>query len=298
MDICEAFKLAMHVAGIETDAPIKADGILHRIYVQGDRKGTLNGWYCLNADRPMVGIFGCWKRGIYQKWCYQKDYHFTSKYCSSLRAKSEAMKLERKCELERIHKECREKSAELWRAALPASGCHSYLVRKGIISFGLRYTKGALLVPVTDLEGNLHGVQSIYPSGDKRYLMGTDKFGHFFQIGVSQDRTLLIAEGYATGASLHMATEHTVVVAFDAGNLEPVAQVFRKRYPECRIIICADIDVTGIDAATKAAQATSAQVLLPKFMQSNSGTDWNDLHKSEGLDTIRRQMEDVGVCHV
>lgn len=35
---------------------------------------------------------------------------------------------------------------------------------------------------------------------------------------------VLMAEGYATAATLHMATGHPVAVAFDAGNLTPVAK--------------------------------------------------------------------------
>ena len=45
------------------------------------------------------------------------------------------------------------------------------------------------------------------------------------------DWIALIAEGYATAASLHEATGLPVIVAFDAGNLLPVAQAIHKRYP-------------------------------------------------------------------
>ena len=34
---------------------------------------------------------------------------------------------------------------------------------------------------------------------------------------------ILVCEGYATGASVHMATSLTTAVCFDAGNLLPVA---------------------------------------------------------------------------
>jgi putative DNA primase/helicase len=40
---------------------------------------------------------------------------------------------------------------------------------------------------------------------------------------------VLIAEGYATAASVHEATGRPVVVAFDAHNLKPVAELFRDR---------------------------------------------------------------------
>ena len=45
------------------------------------------------------------------------------------------------------------------------------------------------------------------------------------------DGLILIAEGYATAASLHQATGHPVAVAFDAGSLAPVSAALRKLIP-------------------------------------------------------------------
>jgi len=53
---------------------------------------------------------------------------------------------------------------------------------------------------------------------------------------------LFICEGFATGASIHEATEATVLVAFDCGNLAAVAAMARLLHPSREIIICADDD--------------------------------------------------------
>ena len=53
---------------------------------------------------------------------------------------------------------------------------------------------------------------------------------------------LIICEGVATGLSLYECTGYPVAVAFDAGNLEPVAKVMRARMPNLRIVIAADDD--------------------------------------------------------
>ena len=63
----------------------------------------------------------------------------------------------------------------------------------------------------------------------------------FHLIGAPQG-ILLIAEGYATAASLHLATGLPVAVAFTAGNIAPVAAELHKRYPRSRLLICADDD--------------------------------------------------------
>ena len=52
----------------------------------------------------------------------------------------------------------------------------------------------------------------------------------------------IICEGYATGASIHEASKETVIVAFDSGNLLPVATSFREKFPSKIIIIAADDD--------------------------------------------------------
>ena len=50
---------------------------------------------------------------------------------------------------------------------------------------------------------------------------------------------MLIAEGYATAATLHELTGMPAIVAFNAGNLMPVAQTWRQLDPDRPIYIAA-----------------------------------------------------------
>ena len=116
---------------------------------------------------------------------------------------------------------------------------------------------------------------------------------------------ILLAEGYATGASLHMATGKPV--AFDAGNLEPVTRKLREKFPNAAITICADNDHQhtrktpdgvepwnkGVELAQKAAQAVGGKVVTPIFTDEERAmglTDFNDLHQSRGLDEVKQQV--------
>lgn len=135
----------------------------------------------------------------------------------------------------------------------------SYLQRKGVKAHGVRFTeKGALVVPMMDTAGRVHGLQFILSKDthaerikktgrDKEYWpTGLVKQGHFFLIGSPDIAGIcLVAEGYATGASLHEATQLPVAVAFDAGNLMPVGEALRKRYKRARLLFCADDDAYG-----------------------------------------------------
>ena len=64
------------------------------------------------------------------------------------------------------------------------------------------------------------------------------------------------------------------IVAFDAGNLLPVAKNIRELSPDSEIIICGDNDLSGVGQrkAKEAALAIGGKVLIPQI----PGADWND----------------------
>ena len=41
----------------------------------------------------------------------------------------------------------------------------------------------------------------------------------------------MLAEGLATGSTLHAATGEAVAICFNCGNLEPVARALRDKFP-------------------------------------------------------------------
>jgi putative DNA primase/helicase len=62
------FRSAMRDAGIVPPEVVEPDGALHRFHVEGDRGGSLNGWYCLHMDGRSAGVFGSWKTGFSSTW--------------------------------------------------------------------------------------------------------------------------------------------------------------------------------------------------------------------------------------
>lgn len=150
-----------------------------------------------------------------------------------------------------------------------------------------------LLLPVRDVSGNLLSLQRIFPNGDKRFLTGGRVSGGYFLIQGKPEKPLIICEGYATGASIHLACESTVFVAFSAINLPHIAGIARRKYPDKPILICGDNDEAGRSKGQEAAQKAQARLILPTFT-TGAGTDFNDLHQSEGLQEVRRQLEASG----
>src|ERR1700761_7033391 len=67
-DLLYSFRRAMEDAGLKSRDAIVADDTLHRIHVEGDKKGSRNGWYILHlADGVPAGAFGSW-RGATHRW--------------------------------------------------------------------------------------------------------------------------------------------------------------------------------------------------------------------------------------
>lgn len=213
------------------------------------------------------------------------------------------MKAMRAAEAERAARE----AARVWNAYLPNGAC-DYLERKGVGSHGVRFDPnghGTMLVPMCDASGKIHGLQIIRGRNrgkklEKQYFpAGLAKQGHYHLIGGVPSWICLVAEGYATAATLHEATGLPVAVAFDAGNLMHVATALHKHYKRARLLICADDDYLtegnpGITAASNAALAVDGAWVKPEFAADRDGkkvTDFNDLHALEGLHAVRGQIE-------
>ena len=80
-------------------------------------------------------------------------------------------------------------------------------------------------------------------------------------------------------------------MAFNSGNLLPVAQALRGKYPCLTLVICADDDWKtegnpGMTAATAAARAVGGLLAVPNFdglPRGDKDTDFNDLHRLAGM---------------
>ena len=162
---------------------------------------------------------------------------------------------------------------------------HEYLTKKRVkprINVWVN-NKGFLVIPVMDLQGGIHGLQFISPEGDKNFLKGSETHGHFYQIWSRSkpSKAIVICEGYATGVTLasHYMSDCSVVVAFNANNLLPVAKRIRAAFPDDLIIIAGDNDRksgTGQAAAKAASDAVLGSYSIPLFLPHEEGSDFND----------------------
>ena len=201
--------------------------------------------------------------------------------------------------LNKIHQHAAHKAYTIWHDATYVKN-HPYLEKKRVLSYGLKEYRDNLVVPLNDNSGNLCTLQFIDLNGHKRFLSGGKKNSGNFIVGdINNAVRAFICEGYATGATIHECTGETVIIAFDAGNLKPVAQTIREKYPDLKLIFCADNDAygdvnTGLEKAQEAAKAVNATVIAPTFKDvTTKPTDFNDLFILEGKQAVVATLNPV-----
>lgn len=238
-------------AGLILDKPLEY-GKLVRCKTEGDKGQKASGWYVLhelkldNGQTVLVGRFGNWKAGTGEQGLkLEFDLSQISKE-ERERAAAIAMRAREQALAEQRERQAAAatRAGRIW-SKLPDSGSSEYLKRKGVKAWGLRFSRGKVVVPVSSAAGTLVGLQFIEADGGKKFLTGTPKRGAFHLIGFDQggDHSIVaVGEGYATCATVHEATGWPIAVAFDAGNLHFVAQSMRHRHPTAKIVICADRD--------------------------------------------------------
>ena len=295
--IIQDFTDAMRSHGMLVDAQIIDDGQLRRVHVEGDARGSKNGWYVLHNDGLASGSFGSWRSGESSTWCARYDRDLSQDERDENFRRFEAAKQNRNEENARIKAVARERAAAIWARAKPAVD-HPYLTRKGIDANGVRRTGTALVIPLR-IRDELHSLQFIGKDGSKKFLSGGRISGCYYSIGsVDKAVAICIAEGFATGATIHRATGYPVAVAFSAGNLLAVVKAIREKFPAHPLIICSDDDHKtdgnpGITKAREAALAVGGLLAIPQFGtdRPDNSTDFNDLEKTHGHEAVRKCIE-------
>ena len=91
-----------------------------------------------------------------------------------------------------------------------------------------------------------------------------------------------------------------MAVAFNAGNLQAVAQALHAEYPELTIVIAADDDQMtdgnpGLTNAKAAALAVGGFVVAPQFAAGRpaKANDFNDLAAIAGLGAVRACFSEI-----
>ena len=293
------FRQAIEQAGLAPPSSI-LPGKIARFPGAGKSNGNTSGWAWLSKDEQ-GGAVGDWSTGLRATWHAEHDHVMTASERAERALGFAKLRRIRQAEEAHQHAAAAQRARAVWSQAAPAPADHPYLTRKGVQSHGLRLDDAHRLIVPVMIDGTLASLQFIDSDSEKKklFLSGGKKRSGSFALGdLTEATTILICEGYATGASLHEASGIPVVVAFDAGNLKPVAQALRAAYPGSTLCLCADDDVAteanpGITKATEAADAVAGLLIVPDFGADRPETvsDFNDLATLHGLDAVNVVIE-------
>lgn len=343
MNAIDGLKTELQNQGLVVDSPI-IDGNIQRCYTDTTKKSAKkNGWYIgwskfINGKDYISCSMGDWALSdkplaTYKSWqddneCSVVERAAIEQHQAALQKKAEAEKAKR-------HKDAAKKASQQW-LALSDTGNSDYLTKKGVKGYGIKYGHDEIqadfiAIPIRNHEGDIKGLQLIYdnplsydPTRNKTFTSGVEKKGHFHVIGeLSLFHPVFFVEGYATGAGVHQATGYPVIVCFDAGNIKPVVESWRVKYPQQAFIVCADNDQwkesnKGVDSATDTAKAYSCYLAIPDFtgikkkdwivykqgfmcftdldISKLKPTDFNDLHLLAGLDTVKSAINQASTA--
>ncbi|MCL5079592.1 PriCT-2 domain-containing protein [Neisseria perflava] len=286
-----------------------------------DNRAAKSTWKSLKPGSFSIGTV--WKLARQNGWQPAKPYTPPSVEEQARRkAESEARRQAAEQERQQTQQRVKGTAQKIWNSSRPASLSHPYLAAKGITNpdaiAGLRQNKykdnDNLIIPVL-YENEIVNLQSINQNGGKRFLAGGQVQGAYAFIGKADDVEkvgVVMAEGYATAASIYEATGKPVIIAFDAGNMVAVAERLAQKLPQnVPVVIAVDNDAsqTGIKKARQAAALLGdrATAIQPEFSmtliqqyQKGKGvdekgrpplpSDFNDLHKLAGLEAVRQSF--------
>ena len=232
---------------------------------------------------PEHGIAHCFKCGFIASNRHERE--LTEAERKAYKRRMDALRKQHDAEQREKQALAAAEASQQWLKSQPVDG-HPYLSKKGVKHHGLRVLGGLLLVPLRDANGVLHSLQTITAEGDKRFLSGGRVKACYHSIGRPSGR-IVVAEGYATAATIHEDTGSAVAVAFNSGNLLPVAKTLRSKYPCIDLVIAADDDWQtpgnpGLTAATEAARQVGVLLAVPDFsglQRAPTDTDFNDVRR-------------------
>ena len=300
----------MREAGLVIDKYPEINGRSTRVAVQGDKAGQTSGWYKIHTDGVPVCLFQNWRTGdgvqklvapstkIDMSIDLEKVKFNTEAMAAKLSSQEEATK--------QLHAEVA-KNVQERLAVYKESERTEYIQNKDIPVFKGVYAtnRGATVVPLSDIDGNVKTMQTILPTGTKMFEKGGELKGSMHVINADNlaEATggIVVCEGYATGATIREATNghFGVVCAMTSHNLLDVAKAVSEKYPDKPLIIAGDNDRFNVNGnvgrltAEAVAKELGAKVVIPEFQENDRGSDFNDLKKSEGLDKVKEVFRQV-----
>lgn len=246
----------LHLAPI--GSPHLQSGIINRYRSEQDKEGKEDSWVVYyESNNGIAGSAGNWRTG---------DKH-------KFNAGGKESYIKKAVELEKASSTM----TQVMREAIECPPDHLYFTKKKVhLHRKLKVDKkGNLLIPLTH-RGVLLAIRVVAASPDdngkfdKWSIKGSKPSNCYYIIEGNNQKTVYIAEGYATAATAAELTGCVAVMAGSASNLTATARAIKKAFPDAEIIIVADNNAnnkenTGLKEGLRAARAIRAKMCIPPY---------------------------------
>lgn len=301
------------------------DGKLHRVAVQGDKGRETSGAYKGFLDGVPAGFVQNFKQDIKENWktSYIPKAENRAENIESKKLENTVDNFIAKKELEAKCDETAKLAQNEYQNAKPLDANNAYIKSKQLDKVPVKQDRyGNVLIPLQDIEGKHWANQRIFSNGSKiigqlrtkeekeqGIIHPSKKQGNFFLFGaknLDNVKEAFVAEGFATAASIHQATNKPVIMAVDAANMGVVVDSVLKKHTNINLTIAADNDISkelkggknvGKAAAFKIQEKHNAvNVILPTFTEEEVKkglSDFNDLSQSRGRAAVAKQLANV-----
>ncbi len=293
----------MEEHGLSVGSSVDMSGSVIRVPVRATAtvrpdKGTeRSGWYFIydNGNGNFFAQYGNWRTGDTHKFSSVSFDEYDPQEQLKIRQEIEK-RLEEERENRKIHqaeiaKQCQDKYE-----TFEDPKDHKYLEEKKIKAYGIRSFRDKLVIPLYDTKDPGHKITSLQyidPKGTKRFTSGGLVKGSVFNIGfnlqeISNLKKIFICEGYATAASIYLATGLPVLCVFSA-NFALEALNNLRRSTNAEFILALDNDKTGVGQEQTEKIIAAVHNCRSKIPEQ-TGLDYNDIHCELGIEEVRRQL--------
>ena len=298
-------------AVVEGEHPIM-NGEAQRIPATNDKRGELTIFYVAHDDGVANGYAENNRTKQVIRW-KATGQHLSPEAKADLAAQAEQKRYLRKQAEQELYEATAKRLVEELRINNSGVKQTEYHKAKQIEATpGAPSRNGDVLVPGYDVDGKLWTIQYIKEDGTKRFAKDSRKHGCFHVVGapngaaalqkIAMSPVVVIAEGYATAATLAEHGKVPTLAAYDSGNLLSVATSIRERWPDKAIVIAGDDDHRiennpGRDKAQAAAEAVAGVAIFPNFtaeQRAQGFTDFNDLG-TQNPELISKQLTSTKV---
>lgn len=317
------FKAALEEQGLIIDGMPIMDGKIHRVKTNLDKGREMSGAYTGFLNDYPAGFIQNFKTNHKENWKMGIEYGNNVPIAIPNNQVSKKKEVAHRDEaLRSLQEKTAIKLQEEYENANWAHSNHPYLKKKGFNeNFYLKQDKmGSLLIPLKDENGKLWSVQRIFTNGDK--IIGVirtkeekeqgieysaRKSGCFHIIGaknLESCKEFLIAEGFATAATIYKSTNKPVIMGVDSGNLIKIVEILNNKFKGKSITIIADNDkkreIQGLNnAGVEAAQEIKrkypqTKIIIPEISNKEAElgfTDFNDIFLAKGLEEVKNQIK-------